>query len=163
MCSFYLQLWKVDSGSFLLHSRSSSINRWDDDQTCLILVSFTWELSRTKRLEGGASALSYKDGWRPSVTHLQLNVSLCSIWKKDLDRPSSLWTWWGIPMMVVLLTLFLLPSDLFTGLEGLNVEPERQRKLFLAVARFGSCFACPCFKVSSGKTLNFTLFLVAST
>lgn len=48
-----------------------------------------------------------------------------------VDIPSSFWTWLGIPMMVVLLLLFLLLSNLFTGFRGLNVEPERRKKKLL--------------------------------
>lgn len=43
----------------------------------------------------------------------------------DVGLPSSFWTWLGIPMMVVLLLLFLVFSNLFTGFKGLNVEPEK--------------------------------------
>lgn len=48
----------------------------------------------------------------------------------DGNVPSSFWTWLGMPMMVVLLFLFLLLSNLFTGFKGLNVEPDGKMKAF---------------------------------
>ena len=50
--------------------------------------------------------------------------------------PSSLWTCWGIPMMVVRLLFFLLLSGLFTVsvlFRGLKVEAGREFLIYFRI------------------------------
>lgn len=73
---------------------------------------------------------SWEEGTSLSITGLLARIQNVYAFSKNdgVDIPSSFWTWLGIPMIVVLLFLFLLLSNLFTGFRGLNVEPEGYRK-----------------------------------
>lgn len=66
-----------------------------------------------------------------NVMFTPMDTGYVLLYADGVDIPSSFWTWLGIPMMVVRLLLFLVFSNLFTGLRGLNVEPERKKKLIL--------------------------------